>query len=55
MFTVDDGKLIILVQECKCLCNLQYEKCDKNFVTGKCLKETGADLEDNKFLPSLIK
>jgi hypothetical protein len=55
MFTMDDGKLIILVQERKCLCSLQHEKYDKNFVTGKSLKEAGADFQDNKFLPSLIK
>jgi hypothetical protein len=55
MFTMDEEKLIILVQGRECLCNLQHKDYDKNFVTGKRLKEIGAEIHDKKWLRSLIK
>jgi hypothetical protein len=55
MFTVDEEKLIILVQERECLCNLQHKNYDKNFVTGECLKEIGIGVHDKKLPRSVIK
>jgi hypothetical protein len=55
MFTVDDGKLIILVQEFECVCSLQHENYDENFVRGKCLKETGSEVHDKKIVTFINK
>jgi hypothetical protein len=55
MFTMDEEKLIILIQERECLCSLQHKDYDNNFVIGKCLKEIGAEVHDKKLLFSLIK